>query len=54
MFYLEILRHFLKIKWLIMEFWRLFLTEKSRFSREKWLFICVIRVVFGKKVKVCE
>ena len=53
-FGLEILRHFLKIKWLFMEIRRLFLTEKSHFSRKKWLLIYVNRVVFGKKVMVCE
>ena len=44
----------MKIKWLFMEIRRLFLTEKSHFSREKWLLIDVTRVVFGKKVMVCE
>ena len=44
----------MKIKWLLMEIRRLFLTEKSHFSCEKWLLICVNRVVFGKKVMVCE
>ena len=44
----------MKIKWLLMEIRRLFLTEKSHFSREKWLLIDVTRVVFGKKVMVCE
>ena len=53
-FGLEILRHFLKIKWLFMEIRRLFLTEKSLFLREKWLLIDVTWVVFGKKVMVCE
>jgi len=48
------MRHFLKIKWLLMEIRRLFLTEKSHFLREKWLLIDVTRVVLGKKVMVCE
>lgn len=44
----------MKIKWLLMEIRRLFLTEKSLFLREKWLLIDVTRVVLGKKVMVCE